>query len=87
MAIRKKQEPQPEGEQEQDEQEQEQPLTALTDPNNIRLERVTSSRRGYSVEDAYRVLAGLPPGPVDVSDAPARGPQPAADADENRSGS
>jgi hypothetical protein len=58
-------------------------VPAETDP--IRLEPVPGSRRGFSVEDAYRVLSGLPPGPVDVSDAPARGD--AADANEDRSDS
>ncbi|BCJ33282.1 hypothetical protein Athai_07850 [Actinocatenispora thailandica] len=45
------------------------PLTGVTDPNAVRL-RPTGSAPGYSVEDAYRVLSGLPPGPVEVPEPP-----------------
>lgn len=38
---------------------QPQPKTALTDEDNVKME-VVGGGTGYSVEDAYRVLCGLP---------------------------
>lgn len=41
--------------------------TPLSDPDNIRMEIVEDEAEGYSVEDAYRVLANLPVSePVEV---------------------
>jgi hypothetical protein len=45
------------------------PLTGVSDPDAVRL-RPTGPARGLSVEDAYRVLSGLPPGPVEVPPLP-----------------
>lgn len=42
--------------------------TPLTDPDTRF--QVVEEAGGYSLEDAYRVLAGLPPGPVEVHPAP-----------------
>lgn len=39
--------------------------TALTDPDNVLLVEVPDEpAEGMSVEDAYRLLAGMPPEPV-----------------------
>ncbi|GIL28627.1 hypothetical protein [Actinocatenispora comari] len=43
--------------------------TGVSDPDAIQL-RPIGPARGLSVEDAYRVLSGLPPGPVEVPPLP-----------------
>ncbi|BCJ32410.1 hypothetical protein [Actinocatenispora sera] len=45
------------------------PLTGVSDPDAVQL-RPIGPARGLSVEDAYRVLSGLPPGPVEVPPLP-----------------
>jgi hypothetical protein len=42
----------------------EKPKTALNDPDNVFMVEVVEEDQGFTVEDAYRVLADMPPEPV-----------------------